>query len=77
MDGYKVRVNPLKLIMEVSHFREMYKLNSMAEKFMQHAVSHRFNMRFEKYLLGDSIMSLSEEEWKIMAKYTNELIQLN
>jgi hypothetical protein len=48
--------------MEVSHFREMYKLNSMAEKFMQHAVSHRFNMRFEKYLLGDSTMSLSEEE---------------
>lgn len=77
MDDFKIRVNPLKLITEVSHFREMYKLNVTAEKFMNHAVAHRFNRKFEKYLLGDNLLTLSEEEWKIMSKYTNELIQLN
>jgi hypothetical protein len=40
----------------------MYRLNGMVDNFMNHAVSHRINLRFEKHLLGNSNQSLSEQE---------------
>ena len=77
MDSKTYRTNPLKLVRNTPHFWAMYRLNGMVDNFMNHAVSHRINLRFEKHLLGNSNQSLSEQEWGVVDKYTHDLIQLN
>ena len=76
-DEVKIKVNPLKLIWNVDHFREMYKLNGMAYKFMNHSFAAKLNFKLEALLLKDSNQALSEEEWKVLDKYTRDLIMMN
>lgn len=77
MDKKTFRTNPLKLVRNTPHFWAMYRLNGMVDNFMNHAVSHRLDLKFERHLLGDSTQTLSEQEWVVVDKYTHDLIQLN
>lgn len=76
-DTVKIKTNPLKLIWGVDHFREMFKLNAMAHKFMNHSFAAKLNFKLEQVLLKGQNQVLSEEEWKAMDKYTRDLILFN
>ena len=76
-DVVKSTVNPLKLIDTVPNFREMYKLNRLAYREMQHSVEATMNFKLADAILNDPKSRLNEEEFKVLEKYSRDLLIMN
>ena len=76
-DEIKSSRNILKVLSKVPNFKEMYSLNRLAYRFMLHSTRCNMNFKLADALLNDPTQRLNEEEFKVLDKYSGDVLLIN